>query len=121
MGGHLTNNPISDVYTSLIFRKSDNKLYYDNGIDDVEVLNLTGLLGTDADNDGRFEFESTDSDAVSSALVSGNLAQFSNGGDIKFAIDYNGVIQLKEQSGIPTATSGRLYYRNNELFLGIDS
>tara|TARA_Y100000004_G_scaffold195167_2_gene261526 strand:- start:50 stop:412 length:363 start_codon:yes stop_codon:yes gene_type:complete len=120
MAGFLTDNVISTAYTSLIFRKSDNKLYYDNGTADVEVLDLAGIGGTDADNDGRFEFESTDSDSVSSALTSGNLAQFSNNNDIKFSIDYNGVLKLKEQAGIPTAIEGGIYYKDNNLYVGID-
>jgi len=118
MAGFLTDNVISTAYTSLIFRKSDNKLYYDNGTADVEVLDLTGIGGTDADNDGRFEFESTDSASVSSALTSGNLAQFSNDNDIKFSIDYNGVLKLKEQAGIPTAVEGGIYYKDGEFYVG---
>ena len=115
MAGFLTDNVISTAYTSLIFRKSDNKLYYDNGTADIEVLDLAGIGGTDADNDGRFEFESTDSDSISSAL-----AQFSNNNDIKFSIDYNGVLKLKEQAGIPTAIEGGIYYKDNNLYVGID-
>tara|TARA_R100000742_G_C4210290_1_gene36859 strand:- start:68 stop:427 length:360 start_codon:yes stop_codon:yes gene_type:complete len=116
----LTDTVISSAYTSLIFRKADNKLYYDNGSTDIEVLDLAGIGGTDADNDGRFEFESTDSSSVSSALTSGKLAQFSNGNDIKFSIDFNGVLQLKEQAGVPTAVEGGIYYKDNNLYVGID-
>ena len=116
----LTDTVISSAYTSLIFRKADNKLYYDNGTADIEVLDLAGIGGTDADNDGRFEFESTDSDSVSSALSSGNLAQFSNDSDIKFSIDYNGVLKLKEQSGTPTAIEGGVYYKDSQLYVGVE-
>ena len=116
----LTDNVISQVYTNLIFRKTDNKLYYDNGSADVEVLDLAGIGGTDADNDGRFEFESTDSDSVSSALSSGNLAQFANDSDVKFSIDYNGVLKLKEQSGTPTAIEGGVYYKDSQLYVGVE-
>lgn len=115
----LTDTVISSAYTSLIFRKADDKLYYDNGTTDIEVLDLAGIGGTDADNDGRFEFEATDSASVSSALTSGNLAQFSNEGDVKFAIDFNGVLVLKEQAGNPTAVEGGLYYKNDTLYLGV--
>jgi len=45
----LTDKVISEAYTSLIFRKSDNKLYYDSGTTDIEVLDLAGLAGLDAD------------------------------------------------------------------------
>jgi len=120
MAGFLTDNIISNAYTSLIFRKGDDKLYYDNGTTDVEVLDLTIINGTDSDNDGRFEFESTDSSSISSALTSGNLAQFSNNNDVKFSIDYNGVLQLKEQAGVPTAIEGGIYYKDNNLYVGID-
>ena len=115
----LTDNVISEVYTSLIFRKGDNKLYYDNGASDVEVLDLTGLSGTDADGDGRFEFDSADTDGIT-ALASGNLAEFSNNSVEKFSIDYNGVLKLNNQSGTPTAVSGGMYYKDNEFFLGMD-
>ena len=115
----LTDTVISSAYTSLIFRKGDNKLYYDDGTSDIEVLDLTGIGGTDADNDGIFEFESTDSDSVSSALTTGNLAQFANGGDVKFSIDYNGVLQLKEQAGNPSPVEGGIYYKDDTLYVGI--
>tara|TARA_R100000781_G_scaffold83157_1_gene51188 strand:- start:76 stop:435 length:360 start_codon:yes stop_codon:yes gene_type:complete len=116
----LTDNVISEVYTNLIFRKTDNKLYYDNGSADVEVLDLTSIGGTDADNDGRFEFESTDSDSISSALTNGNLAQFANNGDVKFSIDYNGVLKLKEQSGTPSALAGGMFYKDSTYYVGIE-
>jgi len=115
----LTDNVISSAYTSLVFRKDDNKLYYDNGTLDVEVLDLTGLSGTDSDADGRFEFDSADTDGITS-LGSGNLAEFSNNSVKKFSIDYNGVLMLSNQSGIPTAVAGGFYYKDDEFFLGMD-
>ena len=115
----LTDNVISEAYTSLIFRKSDNKLYYDDGIADVEVLDLTGLSGTDPDNDGRFEFDSADS--VGAALTSGNLAEFANNGVGKFSINYNGVLKMSNQSGVPDPVEGGFYYKDDEFFVGMDT
>ena len=117
MAGYLTANKIASTYTSLIFRKGDNKLYYDNGSSDVEVLNLTGL-GTDTDLDGRFEFNSAET--FVGALTDGVLAQFQNNGVTKFSIDYNGVVNLTEQSSVPTSVEGGLYYKDNELYLGTE-
>ena len=68
MAGYLSTTKIGTAYTSLIFRKADNKLYYDNGSNDIEVLNLTGL-GTDTDLDGRFEFNSADFGSVSFGTI----------------------------------------------------
>ena len=118
MAGYLTANKISQTYTSLVFRKADNRLYYDNGTADVEVLNLTGL-GTDVDLDGRFEFNSAET--YSGALTDGVLAQFQNNGTTKFSIDYNGVVNLTEQVSTPTAVEGSLYYKDNVLYLGTDN
>tara|TARA_R110000822_G_scaffold75287_2_gene181060 strand:- start:55 stop:405 length:351 start_codon:yes stop_codon:yes gene_type:complete len=113
----LTETIISEAYNSLIFRKADNRLYYDNGTNDIEVLNLTGL-GTDTDSDGRFEFNSAET--FSGALTDGVLASFQNNGVTKFSVDYNGVVKLAVQSGIPTAVEGGLYFKDNELYLGTE-
>tara|TARA_R100001530_G_scaffold40861_2_gene31415 strand:+ start:12321 stop:12677 length:357 start_codon:yes stop_codon:yes gene_type:complete len=114
----LTDNIISEAYTSLVFRKADNKLYVDNGTTDVEVLDLTGITGTDPDSDGRFEFDSAES--FSGALTSGNLAEFANNGDIKFSIDYQGVLQLEELGSAPTPVEGGIYYKDSVLYVGLD-
>tara|TARA_R110002167_G_scaffold289785_3_gene494868 strand:+ start:1553 stop:1912 length:360 start_codon:yes stop_codon:yes gene_type:complete len=113
----LTDNVLSSAYTSLVFRKPDNKLYYDNGASDIEVLDLTGLGGTDTDADGRFEFDSADTDGITS-LDDGNLAEFLNNNVTKFSIDYNGVIKLSNQSGTPTAVAGGMYYKDGNLYFG---
>lgn len=112
----LTDKVISEAYTSLIFRKSDNKLYYDSGTSDIEVLDLTGLAGLDADTDGRFEFNSADT--FVGALTSGNLAEFANNGTIKFSIDYDGVVKLNELSSQPSnPTNGDLAFVSGELYI----
>tara|TARA_R110000787_G_scaffold141883_9_gene255407 strand:- start:479 stop:838 length:360 start_codon:yes stop_codon:yes gene_type:complete len=113
----LTDNVISEVYTSLIFRKTDNKLYYDNGASDIEVLDLTGLSGTDSDADGRFEFDSADTDGIT-ALASGNLAEFKNNSVEKFSIDHSGVLKLNNQSGTPTPVRGGIYFKDDFFYLG---
>jgi len=115
MAGYLTANKIASTYTSLIFRKGDNKLYYDNGSSDVEVLNLTGL-GTDTDLDGRFEFNSAET--FSGALTDGVLASFQNNGVTKFSVDYNGVVKLNELSSTPSnPTDGDLAFISGELYI----
>lgn len=114
---YLTDTVLSEAYTSLIFRKSDNKLYYDDGSSDIEVLDITGLTGTDADKDGRFEFDSADTEGVTS-LLSGNLAEFANNGTTKFSLDYNGVLKLSNQSGIPTPVRGGMYFKDDIFYLG---
>jgi hypothetical protein len=101
----------------LIFRKTDNKLYYDNGTSDIEVLDLTGLSGTDSDADGRFEFDSADTDGITS-LVSGNLAEFANNSVTKFSIDYNGVIKLVTQDSAPPDVTGGMYTDGTDLYFG---
>ena len=112
----LTDKVISEAYTSLIFRKSDNKLYYDSGTSDIEVLDLTGLTGMDADVDGRFEFNSANT--FVGALTSGNLAEFANNGVTKFSIDYNGVVKLSELSSQPSSPSdGDLAFISGELYI----
>ena len=115
MAGYLTANKIASTYTSLIFRKGDNKLYYDNGSSDVEVLNLTGL-GTDTDLDGRFEFNSAET--FSGTLTDGVLAQFQNNGVTKFSINYDGVVKLNELSSTPSnPTDGDLAFISGELYI----
>lgn len=110
----LTDKVISEAYTSLIFRKSDNKLYYDSGTSDIEVLDLAGLV--DADADGRFEFNSANT--FVGALTSGNLAEFANNGTIKFSIDYDGVVKLNELSSQPSnPTDGDLAFISGELYI----
>tara|TARA_R110002020_G_scaffold384221_1_gene594861 strand:- start:762 stop:1118 length:357 start_codon:yes stop_codon:yes gene_type:complete len=116
MAGFLSDTVISTAYNSLIFRKGDNKLYYDNGTADVEVLDLTGLTGMDADVDGRFEFDSANT--FVGALTSGNLAEFANNGTIKFSIDYDGVVKLNELSSQPSnPTNGDLAFISGELYI----
>jgi hypothetical protein len=116
MAGYLTANKIASTYTSLIFRKANNKLYYDNGASDVEVLDLTGLTGLDADTDGRFEFNSADT--FVGALTSGNLAEFANNGITKFSINYDGVVKLNELSSTPSnPTNGDLAFISGELYI----
>ena len=116
MAGFLTDTIISTAYNSLIFRKGDNKLYYDNGTADVEVLDLTGLLGLDADVDGRFEFDSANT--FVGALTSGNLAEFSNNGVTKFSVGYDGVVKLNELSSQPSSPSdGDLAFINGDLYI----
>ena len=115
MAGYLTATEISQAYKSLIFRKADNKLYYDNGANDIEVLNLTGL-GTDTDLDGRFEFNSAET--FSGTLTDGVLAQFQNNGETKFSVNYDGVVKLNNLSSQPSnPADGDLAFIDGELYI----
>ena len=41
-------------------------------------------------------------------------------GSTVFSILNSGVLKLKEQTSIPTSIEGGLYYKDNQLFLGIE-
>jgi len=42
-----------------------------------------------------------------------------SGGSTVFSILNSGVVKLKEQTSTPTSIEGGLYYKDNQLFLGI--
>jgi len=100
---------------------NEGDLWYDLNASRLKVYSgsVWDTLGlTDADLDGRFEFNSADS--FSGNLTSGNLAEFSNNSVTKFSIDYNGVVKLTEQSSVPSSIEGGLYYKDNVLYLGTE-
>ncbi len=43
-----------------------------------------------------------------------------SGGGTVFTIKNTGVLQLKEQTSTPTAIEGGLYYKDNQLYIGIE-
>jgi len=43
-----------------------------------------------------------------------------SGGATVFTIKNTGVLQLKEQSTTPTSIEGGLYYKDNQLYIGIE-
>ena len=118
MAGSLSSpNLIKDVYKKLVFYDTaTGYLKHDNGSTDVDLLHLASV--GDTDNDGRFEWNSSDAPSVGE-LTSGILASFSNNSVEKFSIDFNGVLNLATQSSTPTAVAGGLYFDGTNLFFGI--
>jgi len=110
MGSLSSPNLIKDVYKTLVFRKSDNKFYRDDGTSDVELLDLDvvdNFVGGD-----RFVY-------TSPALVAGDIFTLNNNSTETFSIDYQGVLKFKTQASAPTAVVGGLYFSGTEVFLGI--
>ena len=89
MGSLSSPNLIKDAYKTLVFRKSDNKLYRDDGTNDVELLDLD-LLDNFAAGE-RLVF-------TSASLTSGDIFTLNNVSTELFSIDYQGVLKLKNQS-----------------------
>ena len=113
MAGSLSSpNLIKDVYKSLVFRKSDNKFYYDSGSADVELLDLDKL-----DN----FIEGSKLTYNSPALSSGNIFELDNNSTEVFSIDYAGVLKFKTQGSTPTAVTGGLYFDGTNIYLGQSS
>ena len=113
MAGSLSSpNLIKDVYTSLVFRKSDNKFYYYSGSDDVELLDLDKL-----DN----FVEGSKLTYNSPALTSGNIFELDNNSTEVFSVDYAGVLKFKTQGSAPTAVTGGLYFDGTNIYLGQSS
>ena len=118
MAGSLSSpNLIKDVYKKLVFYDaSTGYIKHDNGSVDVNLLHITSV--GDADNDGRFEWNSSDAPSVGE-LTSGILASFSNNSVEKFSIDFNGVLNLVTQGSTPTAVAGGVYFDGTEIYIGV--
>jgi len=61
-----------------------------------------------------------------SKINSGYLAKFQNkdlGGNPvdMFTVRYDGVIEFKNQTGTPTAVDGGMYYKDDNLYIGVNS
>tara|TARA_Y100000310_G_C20561428_1_gene753255 strand:+ start:520 stop:942 length:423 start_codon:yes stop_codon:yes gene_type:complete len=96
-------------------------LWFDTGQDTLKVYDGSewdslGLV--DLDNDGRFEFDSTDT--ASNPLADGLIASFKNDGTDVFTISFDGILDLKAPSSVPTAFAGGVYHDGEFLFIGSD-
>lgn len=62
---------------------------------------------------------------ASARLTSGNLAEFNNldaegNSETQFALTHDGVLTFKSQATTPTAITGGLHFKDNELYLGTE-
>jgi len=92
-----------DLDTSLL------KLY-----DGSSFSQVTATTDTTSMSGGYFRF------TTSNELLSGDVASFRNTSSVVFGIGFDGVIKLAEQASVPTAVEGGIYYKDNELFIGVD-
>jgi len=114
MAGTLDSTLVKDVYTQLIFRKSDGKLYRDNGSADVLILDPDNV-GTDLTSNNRLSF------TPSPTLVSGRIFELKNGSNEVFAIDYQGAVHLEEFASAPADNSaGTIYFNGSALVISVD-
>ena len=115
MAGSLSYpNKVKDVYTKLVFyNSSDGRLYRDDGTTD-EKIGAGGHEGINNDLD-YLKFSSTET------LSTGNIFQLINNETTKFNITFDGVVVLDDQSSIPTVSDGGIYYKDGELFLGVET
>ena len=111
MGSLSSPSLIKDVYKTLAFRKSDNKLYRDDGTDDIELLDLN-LLDNFASGE-RLVY-------TSSSLTSGDIFTLNNVSTELFSIDYQGVLKLKTQASAPSAVTGGVYFSGSQVYIGIE-
>jgi hypothetical protein len=114
MAGTLDTTLVKDVYTQLIFRKGDGKLYRDNGTTDVLILDPDNV-GTDLTANNRLSF------TPSPTLSSGRIFELNNGSNEVFAIDYQGAMHLEEFSSAPSDNSaGTLYFNGANIVISVD-
>jgi hypothetical protein len=92
-----------DLDTSLL------KLY-----DGASFSQVTATTDTTSMSGGYFRF------TTSNELLSGDVVSFRNTSSTVFGIGFDGVMKLKEQASVPTAVEGGIYYKDNELFIGVD-
>ena len=116
MAGSLSHPyKIKDVYTKLVFfDESSSTFKRDTGSVDQDLSAYMGHAGINKSLD-YLKFTAT------ATLSSGNLFELVNNGDTKFSVTHDGVLKLKEQTSVPTATEGAIYYKNDELFIGVSS
>jgi len=115
MAGSLSYpNKVKDVYTKLVFyNSSDGRLYRDDGTTD-EKIGAGGHEGIDNDLD-YLKFTSDET------LSTGNIFQLINNSSTEFRVTHDGVVVLKDQTGIPEVRDGGLYFDDGELYLGVVS
>ncbi len=98
---------------------NEGDLWYDLNASRLKVYSgsVWDTLGlTDADLDGRFEFNSAET--FSGTLTDGVLAQFQNNGETKFSVNYDGVVKLNNLSSQPSnPADGDLAFIDGELYI----
>ena len=125
MAGTLTTNVVKDVYTKLSFHKVGvgetlGKLYTDNGSNDIAILDLDNIasdLPGVTSTLAKFVYKSgiINSDAV--------LFQIKNNNNVRFTVFGDGVIELEDQSSVPTIgnySGGSLYSDGQFLYFSSD-
>jgi hypothetical protein len=104
-----STTPISS-YTDvgdLWFDSADTRLKIYDGSDWALILG-----GATDIQDNYFKF------TTATTLVSGNVAEYVNGTETVFAVNFEGVTVLKEQGTVPTVVTNGLYSDGDNLYYG---
>ena len=98
---------------------NEGDLWYDLTLSKLKLRNASSswetLGGSGESLEGNF-FRFTSSSAVSS----GNLAEFKNSSTVALSLRHDGVVVLKDQASAPTAVANGLYSDGADLYHGTE-
>ena len=98
----------------LAINYNDGKIFYKNASNTVSEFSSAGTLSSQtSDSNGWLQFAST------GAVSSGSLLKIKNQSDEKFAVEYDGQLQLASVSSKGTAGTGKFVFDGTNLYIGV--
>ena len=100
----------------LALNYNDGKIFYKNSSNTVSEFTSGGgasLSNQTSDNNGWLQF------ASSSTVSSGSLLKIKNNTTEKFAVEYDGQLQLTSVASKGTAAAGKFVFDGTDIYIGV--